>query len=109
MYSHLFHQIDQKCIDVLGHEDKRYLNNAVSSANIYGLTYALISYFMATAIRRIQERNANNRDYKTSALIHVELDKKTMIGKVVLSIALLIPSRVPSWRKISQIKESGQL
>ena len=76
MYSHLFHQIDQKCIDVLGHEDKRYLNNAVSSANIYGLTYALISYFMATAIRRIQERNTNNRDYKTSALIHVELDKK---------------------------------
>lgn len=56
MYSHLYHQIDQKCIDVLGHEDKRYLNSAVSSANIYGLTYALISYFMATAVRRIQEK-----------------------------------------------------
>lgn len=76
MYSHLYHQVDQKCIDVLGHEDKRYLNSAVSSANIYGLTYALISYFMATAVRRIQERTAHNRDYKTSALIHVELDKK---------------------------------
>ena len=76
MYNHLYHQIEQKCVDVLGHEDKRYLNNSVSSANIYGLTYALISYFMATAIRRIQERKVNNRDYKTSALIHVELDKK---------------------------------
>lgn len=76
MYSHLYHQIDQKCIDVLGHEDKRYLNSAVSSANIYGLTYALISYFMATAVRRIQEKEVNNRDYKTSALIHVELDKR---------------------------------
>lgn len=76
MYSHLYHQIDQKCIDVLGHEDKRYLNSAVSSANIYGLTYALISYFMATAVRRIQEKEMNNRDYKTSALIHVELDKR---------------------------------
>ncbi len=76
MYSHLYHQVDQKCVDVLGHEDKRYLNSAVSSANIYGLTYALISYFMATAVRRIQERVNHNRDYKTSALIHVELDKK---------------------------------
>lgn len=76
MYSHLYHQIDQKCIDVLGHEDKRYLNSAVSSANIYGLTYALISYFMGTAVRRIQERNSHNKDYKTSALIHVELDKR---------------------------------
>ena len=75
MYYHLFHQIDQKCTDVLGHEDKRYLNNTVSSGNIYGLTYALVSFFMATAIRRIQERE-KRRDYHSSALIHVEIDKK---------------------------------
>ena len=56
MYSHLYHQLDQKCIDVLGHEDKRYINSAVSSANIYGLTYSLVAYFLATAIRRIQEK-----------------------------------------------------
>lgn len=76
MYSHLYHQIDQKCIDVLGHEDKRYLNNAVASGNIYGLTYSLVSYFMATAIRRIQVRESKNKDYMSSALIHVEIDKK---------------------------------
>ena len=75
MYSHLYHQLDQKCIDVLGHEDKRYINSAVSSANIYGLTYSLVAYFLATAIRRIQEK-AKKRDYKTSAIIHVEIDKK---------------------------------
>ena len=34
MYSHLYHQLDQKCIDVLGHEDKRYLNNPISSSNM---------------------------------------------------------------------------
>lgn len=76
MYNHLFHQVDQKCIDVLGHEDKRYLKNAVASANLYGLTYSLVAYFMATAIRRIQVKTAKNKSYKTSALIHVELDKK---------------------------------
>lgn len=76
MYSHLFHQIDQKCIDVLGHEDKRYLNASISSGNIYGLKHAIISYFMSTAIRRIQERSSKHVNYKTSALIHVELGKK---------------------------------
>lgn len=76
MYSHLFHQVDEKCIDVLGHEDKRYLSNTVSSGNIYGLTYAIVSYFMGTAIRRIQVRETKNKNYKTSAVIHVEIDKK---------------------------------
>lgn len=75
MYSHLFHQVDEKCIDVLGHEDKRYLKNPISSGNIYGLTYAVISYFMATAIRRIQKKG-EGKDYKSSALIHVEIDKR---------------------------------
>jgi cell fate (sporulation/competence/biofilm development) regulator YlbF (YheA/YmcA/DUF963 family) len=76
MYNHLFHQVEQKCIDVLGHEDKRYLTNSIASTNIYGLTYSLVSYFMATAIRRIQIRETENKSYKTSALIHVEIDKK---------------------------------
>lgn len=91
MYSHLYHQIDKKCIDVMGHEDKRYLKSSVSSTNIYGLTYALVAYFMATAIRRIQER-ANDVDYKTSAIIHVEIDKhshdwqKRIIERLIDSI-----------------------
>lgn len=75
MFSHLYHQLDQKCVDVLGHEDKRYLNSAVSSGNIYGLTYTLVAYFIATAVRRIQMK-AEGKDYKTSAILHVEIDKK---------------------------------
>ena len=43
MYSHLFHHVDQKCIDVLGHEDKSYINSNLYSGNIYGLTYELVS------------------------------------------------------------------
>lgn len=77
MYSHLYHAIDQKCVDVMGHEDKRYLNNAVASGNIYGLTYALVAFFMSTAVRRIQEKNLPEpKDYKASAVFHVEIDKK---------------------------------
>ena len=75
MYNHLYHQVEKKCTDVLRNVDKRYLNNTVSSGNIYGLTYALVAYFMATAIRRIQERE-KNRDYHSSAIIHVVINKK---------------------------------
>lgn len=75
MYSHLYQAIDQKCIDVLRHEDKRYLNTATASVNIYGLTRAMLAYIMATAIRTIQERETNNKKYESSALIHVEIDK----------------------------------
>lgn len=91
MYSHLYHQIDQKCIAVLGHEDKRYLNNAISSGNIYGLTYALVAYFMATAVRRLQMKE-EGKDYKTSAIIHVDIDKKNhdwqrrLVVKLIKSI-----------------------
>ena len=77
MYSHLFHAVDQKCIDVMGHEDKRYINNAVASGNIYGLTYALVAFFMSAATRRIQEKNRPQpKDYKASAVFHVEINKK---------------------------------
>jgi hypothetical protein len=76
MYSHLFHPITKKCINVLGHEDKRYIRDGASSANIYGLTYALVSYFMATAIRRIQRLETENKKYSGSAVFHVEIGKK---------------------------------
>lgn len=93
MYSHLFHQVSQKCMDVLGHEDKRYINNSVSSNNIYDLTTTLVYYFMGTAVRRIQVRTTEFKNYSTSALIHVELDKKNhewqekIINRLIKDIA----------------------
>lgn len=75
MYSHLYYQVEQKCIDVMGHEDKRYLNRAVASSNLYGLTRAILAFFMATAVRRIQKRQ-EGKDYKSSAVIHVDIDRK---------------------------------
>lgn len=76
MYSHLFHPVSDTCLRVLGREDKRYLNTSIASKNLYDLTYALIAYFMAAAIRRIQVKETKRKDYKTSAILHVEVDKK---------------------------------
>jgi len=76
MYSCLFHQIEQKCLDVMKKENRVYLNRIRSSENIYGLTYAIMSYFMATAIRNIQVREAKDKYYPTSAVFHVQVGKK---------------------------------
>lgn len=106
MYSHLFHQVDQKCMDVLGHEDKRYINNSVSSSNLYDLTTALVYYFMGTAVRRIQVREAENKNYATSALIHVELDKKNhewqykIVSRLIDDIAKAIIENDQSDRRV---------
>lgn len=75
MYSHLFYPVEPKCIEVLGKRNVRYLKNCLSSTNITGIRYAIISYFMATAIRKLQEE-ANGKIYRSSGLIHVEVAKK---------------------------------
>lgn len=74
MFSHLYYQVSQKCVDVLGHEDKRYLKSGIGSGNIIGLTYALVGYLMATAIRIIQRVN-EKKTYKSSAVLHANIDR----------------------------------
>lgn len=71
MYSHLYCQVDNRCLKILGHVDRRYVNNVKSSQNLYSLTYAITAYMMATAIRRIQQR-AKDLDYKSSAVVHAK-------------------------------------
>lgn len=75
-FSHLYHPVVQKNLDVLAHEDKRYLKSGIASGNLIGLTYSLIAYFMATAIRRIQERTnpKPHGEYMSSAIYHVATD-----------------------------------
>ena len=74
MFSHLYHPVAPKCVQVIGHRDKRYEKHGIYSRNICDLTYALVSYVMATAVRYIQEHK-EGRYYKSSALIHADIAK----------------------------------
>jgi len=76
MYSQLFRPVSQICLDVLGTRNDSYLINRAHSENISDLTRAIVSYFMSAAIRTIQEKETNGKMYKTSCLIHVEINKK---------------------------------
>ena len=74
MYSNLFHQIDIKGLSILETENKKYLGRTLSSFNLKDVVHAIMAYFVATAIRRIQCRK-NGKSYKSSAVIHIEIGK----------------------------------
>ncbi len=88
MYSHLFNEVPQKCMDVMLKIDRRYLNNATKSNGTFGLTRALMAYLMATAIRSIQQREIGKK-YMSSAVIHVATAKKKMAWQAKLVEVLL--------------------
>lgn len=76
MYSHLFHAVDPKCLKVLKRIDRRYVRDSVKSENLYDLRHCIISYLMGTAIRCIQKERYDNEYYRTSALIHLDVNKE---------------------------------
>lgn len=75
-FSHLFYPVSEKCVSVMEKKDARYLKNGIASSNIIGLTKALLSYLMASAIRIIQEKALGNDSYRSSAVFHANVGKK---------------------------------
>ncbi|MDE5833834.1 MAG: Z1 domain-containing protein [Desulfovibrio sp.] len=73
MYSHLFTEASQKCMDTLGKKDQRYLTNGTKSLNTFPLTRALMAFLLGVAIRSIQRRELPEpKKYQGSAVIHVK-------------------------------------
>lgn len=110
MYSHLFHPISEKCIEVLGRRNKHYLSRGTESKNIEDLTDAVTSYFIGTAIRSIQEEELG-RAYQSSALIHCDIAQKAhkwqseLIASVVNGVCHAICSRPQDERMDMLIRE----
>ena len=77
MYSFLFHPISDQCLDKLLARNARSntTTNANSSPLFQDLRDALMSYFVGSSIRRVQEYSAHRVHYKTSFLIHCAVEK----------------------------------
>ncbi len=71
MFSHLYVEVAQNCVDLLGSTNKEALKYKIKSIKLSGLTRALMAYLMATAIRRIQSGPL----YTSSAVVHVSTAK----------------------------------
>lgn len=70
MFHDVFYCITPKCMDVMVRSNQKYINNPYSK-NIADLRYAVLAYFMATAIRKIQKDR-----YRSSCLVHVNTSKE---------------------------------
>ncbi len=86
MYSNLYRNLSEKCREAITKIDKRYIHNATTSPSLVELRYAMMGYFMATAIRRIQENN--RADYLSSCIVHVEIAKEKHVWEGQLIITL---------------------
>ena len=86
MYSHLYHNVSEKCREAITRIDKRYINNVTTSLSLEELREAIMGYFMATAIRRIQENN--REDYLSSCIVHVEIakEKHQWEGQLIITL-----------------------
>lgn len=76
MYSCLYQPVDKVCIDILSARNEWYLQSKAHSSNLESLTYAVVSYLFAAAIRSIQVKKKYNKKYYSSCLIHCEISKK---------------------------------
>lgn len=86
MYSHLYRVVRERCRDAISRIDKRYINNVATTPSLVELRDAMMGYFMATAIRRIQENN--RADYLSSCIVHVEIAKGKHVWEGQLIITL---------------------
>lgn len=76
MYSCLFQPVDPACLVVLSSRNDFYKESNVHSATLQSLNYAVVSYMFGAAIRSIQKRKSANVKYKSSCLIHCEINQK---------------------------------
>ena len=78
MYSHLYHTMSNDCLDRLldSYRDKRLCDNVTTTGFYNDLRWAMMSYFIASAIRKIQVQKSYNKNYLTSFLMHVSTQAK---------------------------------
>ncbi len=72
---YLYVQVPEKEFDVLGKQDKRYLNNILTTPNLDTFRSAIVNFIVAGSIRSLQNEKNVQRRYKCSCIIHIETGK----------------------------------
>ena len=105
MYSYVFHPISDDCLGVMKKKNNVYLKNMLTSDKIKDFRYAILSYLMATVIRKIQEtatyierhpeENLTKDDeifedvYRSSCLIHIQVSQDKQVWQEALILDLV--------------------
>jgi len=89
MYNSLYCAVSEKCMSVFRLPRANYLKNTYS-LNILEIRLSVITYLMATAIRKIQ----NKGFYRSSFLVHIDIGKQSHSLQVDLLEAVIETVRV---------------
>lgn len=88
IFSHLYIQVPDNELSVLWRRDQRYINNILTTPNLSIFRQAIVNYLVGGAIRLIQNR-AQNRNYKSSFIIHTSTTRERHQWQVDLTEALI--------------------
>ena len=89
VFSHLHMQVPDAEMSVLGRRDQRYLTNILTTPNLQVFRQSIVDYLVAGAIRIIQ-CNRENRNYKSSFIVHTSPGRPKHQWQVELTERLMV-------------------
>ena len=84
MYHSLYSAVSEKCMSIFRLPRANYLKDTYSE-KIYDIRFSVITYLMATAIRKIQKGG----NYRSSFLVHIDIGKQNHLLQVALLEAVI--------------------
>ncbi|MRX40131.1 hypothetical protein GJU43_12660 [Flavobacterium sp. LC2016-23] len=87
-YSKLYIRVPDNEIEVLNRRDQRYINNIISTPNLFVFRTAIINFLVGGTIRILQNE-LNQKKYKCSFIIHTATTKSIHQWQIELVEALL--------------------
>lgn len=88
VFSHLHIQVPDNEMYILARRDQRYINNILTTPNLQVFRQAIVNYLVAGSIRILQS-NYENRNYKSSFIIHTSTTRDRHQWQVELTEALI--------------------
>ncbi len=89
VFSHLHIQVPDLEMSVLQRRDQRYLTNILTTPNLHVFRQSIVNYLVAGAIRMIQ-CNQENRNYKSSFIVHTSPGRQKHQWQVELTEKLMV-------------------
>ncbi|MBU1007173.1 MAG: hypothetical protein KKH08_06270 [Candidatus Omnitrophica bacterium] len=89
IFSHLHIQVPDSEMFILGKRDQRYIGNILTTPNLQVFRQAIVNYLVAGVIRIIQNRQEEEKKYKSSFVIHTSTTRNRHQWQVELTEALI--------------------
>jgi len=75
LFSHIYINVSDDEIKILNHKDQRYINNILTTPNLLQFRQSILNYLVGGSLRII-DSNLQNKNYKSSFIIHTATGKK---------------------------------